>query len=54
MTDGTVIVWYAAICGILGAVAPSLGGTMLRLGIGALVGVAAATLLPLVRVSLGL
>ncbi|MER0237800.1 hypothetical protein [Fulvimarina sp. MAC8] len=54
MTDGTVIVWYAAICGILGAVAPRLGGTVLRLAVGALVGGAAATLLPVARASLGL
>ncbi|MEN3791598.1 hypothetical protein [Fulvimarina sp. MAC3] len=54
MPDGVVIVWYAAICGFLGAFAPSFGGTILRLAIGALVGIAAATLLPFFRSNVGL
>lgn len=47
--EWTAIAWYAAICGCLSAFAPNLGGTMLRLGIGAAVGIFAATLLPFIR-----
>lgn len=52
--DPTAVAWYAAICGALSAFAPSFGGRTLRIAVGAAVGVAAATLLPVVRVGLGL
>ncbi|MBC7283916.1 hypothetical protein [Hoeflea sp.] len=51
--DATAIVWYAAICGALSAFAPSFGGRGLRLAVGAVVGVAAATVLPFVRSMIG-
>jgi hypothetical protein len=47
--DATAIAWYAAICGVLSAFAPALGGRAMRIGIGAAVGIAAATLLPIVK-----
>lgn len=52
--DPTAVAWYAAICGALSAFSPSFGGRALRVGIGAAVGVAAATLLPVVKVGLGM
>lgn len=51
--DPTAIAWYAAICGALSAFAPSFGGRGLRIVIGAVVGVVAATLLPALRSMLG-
>ncbi|PWW04314.1 hypothetical protein DFR52_1011009 [Hoeflea marina] len=51
--DATAIVWYAAICGSLSALAPSFGGRALRLAIGAGVGIVAATLLPLLKSLIG-
>jgi hypothetical protein len=38
--------FYAAVCGLLSLVAPGLGNMLARLGIGALVGIVAAALLP--------
>ncbi|WP_422370303.1 hypothetical protein [Hoeflea sp.] len=52
--DLTAIAWYAVICGVLSALAPSFGGRPVRLAIGGLVGIAAATALPMVRGILGL
>jgi hypothetical protein len=43
------LTFYAAVCGILGVVAPKLGGFLPRLLIGAFVGIIAAILLPSVR-----
>ena len=51
--DATAIVWYAAICGALSAFAPAVGGRTLRLATGAVVGIVAATVLPLVRSMIG-
>ena len=51
--DGTAIVWYAAVCGVLSALAPSFGGRGLRLAAGAVVGVVAATVLPFVKGLIG-
>lgn len=51
--EWSAIAWYAAICGCLSAFAPSLGGMALRLGIGAAVGIFAATLLPIIRGMMG-
>lgn len=52
--DGTVIAWYAVICGVLSALAPSFGGRLVRLAAGGIVGILAATVLPLVRSLTGL
>jgi len=52
--DGTAIAWYAVICGILSALAPSFGGRLVRVSVGALVGIVAATVLPLLRGLTGL
>ncbi|MBL4646381.1 MAG: hypothetical protein JKY99_07985 [Rhizobiales bacterium] len=51
--DFTAVAWYAAICGVLSALAPSLGGVGLRLAIGAGVGVLAATVLPELKGMMG-
>jgi hypothetical protein len=53
MIDTTAIVWYAAICGILSALAPSFGGQATRIGIGAVVGILAATILPFLKGMMG-
>ena len=45
--------FYAVICGTLGWAAPSIGGAPMRLIIGAIVGVIAATVLPMIRSSVG-
>ena len=47
--DITALVFYAAVCGLLSMWAPNLGGRASRLAIGAIVGVIAAALLPLIR-----
>ena len=47
------LAFYAAVCGILSVVAPNLGGVVPRLAVGAIVGVVAATVLPLLRGMLG-
>lgn len=53
MFDTTSIIWYAAICGILSALAPSLGGQLTRISIGAVVGILAATALPFIKGMMG-
>ena len=52
--DATAIAWYAAICGTLSALAPNFGGRVARIAIGGVVGILAATLLPLARGIFGL
>jgi len=52
--DATAIVWYAAICGVLSALAPSFGGRLVRVLIGGVVGIIAATVLPMFRGLTGL
>lgn len=47
--DVTALFFYAAVCGLLSMLAPSLGGRASRLAIGAVVGVIAAALLPIIR-----
>lgn len=47
--DPIAIAFYAVICGCLSAVAPNLGGMPIRLAIGAVVGVIAALVLPMVK-----
>ncbi len=51
--DSTAIVWYAAICGILAAFAPQIGGRVVRLTIGAVVGIVAASVLPIIKGIMG-
>jgi hypothetical protein len=52
--DPTVIIYYAIVCAGLSIVAPSLGRISARLLVGAGVGVAAALLLPVIRVVFGI
>jgi hypothetical protein len=52
--DPVTLAFYAVVCGLLGLVGPSLGRPGLRLGIGALVGLAAAGALPVLRGALGI
>ncbi|WP_425100366.1 hypothetical protein [Tropicibacter sp. S64] len=46
--------FYAMVCGLLGLAGPKLGRAPMRLAIGAVVGVVAVTLLPVMRGALGL
>lgn len=52
--DPVALVFYAIVCALLSLAGPRLGRPLVRLGIGALVGVLAAALLPTLRVALGL
>ena len=47
--DPISIVFYAIVCGLLSLFAPNLGGMVPRLATGAVVGIVAAALLPLLR-----
>lgn len=47
--DFSAIAWYAAICGVLSALAPVFGGRTTRLVIGAVVGIIAASFFPLIK-----
>ena len=47
--DPITLSFYAVVCGALSIVAPNLGGFIPRLAIGAVVGIVAATVLPLAR-----
>lgn len=47
--DPLSLVYYAAVCSALGYYAPRMGGVPARLLIGALVGLAAAAILPMLR-----
>ena len=51
--DIAALLFYACVCGVLSMLAPNLGGRVARLGIGAIVGVVAAALLPVLRGFLG-
>ena len=51
--DLTVLAFYAVICGLLSLVSPRLGTPLVRVAVGAVVGVAAATLLPFLLAALG-
>lgn len=52
--DVTALVFYATVCGALGWAGPRLGAPLVRLGIGAAVGLAAATLLPIIKGAMGM
>jgi len=47
--DPIALAFYGVICGCLSAVAPNLGGVPLRLAIGAVVGLIAASVLPVLK-----
>lgn len=47
------LVFYAVVCGVLSLFAPWLGGVLPRLATGAVVGLAAAALLPVLRGMMG-
>ncbi|WP_198671032.1 hypothetical protein [Oceanibium sediminis] len=47
--DPVTLIYYAGVCGLLGLFAPKLGGATARLIIGAIVGIAAVAMLPVVR-----
>ena len=51
--DPISLAFYAVICGLLSLFAPNFGGAMPRLAVGAGVGIAAATLLPIFRSLIG-
>jgi len=50
--DPITIIFYAIVCGCLSAVAPKLPRLPIRFGIGATVGILAATALPIIQSSL--
>jgi len=52
--DPIAMTFYAVICGVLSFAAPHLGSPLKRLGIGAVVGIVAAALLPTLRLVLGM
>ena len=54
MIDPVALVFYALVCGVLSLAAPSAGRPLVRLGLGAVVGIGAAALLPVIRAALGL
>jgi len=47
------LAFYAIVCGILSVAAPLLGRMPIRLGVGMIVGIAAAGALPTVKTALG-
>ncbi|SMX38320.1 hypothetical protein [Maliponia aquimaris] len=51
--DPVSIAFYASVCGLLGLAGPKLGAAPIRLGIGAVVGVLAVSVLPWVQQMLG-
>lgn len=47
--DPISLIFYACICGTLGWASPALGHPVIRLIIGAIVGLIAATVLPMIK-----
>lgn len=47
------LVFYAVVCGLLSLFAPNLGGAMPRMALGAVVGIAAAAMLPFLKGMMG-
>ncbi len=47
------LVFYGVVCGVLGWAGPRLGAPPVRFGIGVVVGIVAATLVPVLRGMLG-
>lgn len=52
--DVTALIFYAIVCGLLSLASPTMNKPFTRLAIGAVIGVAAAALLPVLRGTLGL
>lgn len=52
--DFVTVSYYALVCGLLGLAGPRLGAPVLRLVIGGIVGILAATMLPSLRALLGI
>jgi len=52
--DVTALVFYALVCGCLSLASPGLGRPAIRIAIGAVVGIAAAALLPFLKTMFGL
>jgi hypothetical protein len=52
--DVPAMIFYACVCALLSAASPRLGAPLLRLGVGAGVGLIAAALLPTIRTALAL
>ena len=52
--DPATIAWYGAICGLLSLAAPRIGNRTARLIAGIVIGIVAATALPLLRARMGL
>jgi hypothetical protein len=50
--DPISLAFYAAVCGLLSVAAPRFGGMIPRLGIGAVVGIVAATVLPWIKTAM--
>jgi hypothetical protein len=44
--DVTALIFYAIVCGLLSLAAPTVGTPVMRVAIGAIVGIAAAIILP--------
>ena len=51
--DPVALGFYAVICGLLSLAAPGLGRPFLRLGVGAVVGILAAAVLPMLKAAIG-
>ena len=51
--DPFALAFYAIVCGLLSFLAPNLGSAGIRLAVGAVVGILAAALLPIVRGAIG-
>lgn len=52
--DITALIFYALVCALLSMASPRLGTPVKRLAIGAVVGIAAAALLPVIRTALAI
>lgn len=51
--DAIALVFYACVCGALGLAGPRLGAPLVRLGVGAVVGIVAASILPILKTMIG-
>jgi len=51
--DPITLIFYALVCGCLSVAAPKLPGLPVRLGVGAAVGILAATVLPIIKGAMG-
>jgi len=48
------IVFYAVVCGALAGIAPMLGSQIIRIGVGACVGILAALVFPTLKTLIGI